>query len=59
LLGDYTRKNPEITEELKRFQQAGVPLVLVYPKDPSQLPKILPTILTPEIVLNALDEAAR
>jgi thiol:disulfide interchange protein len=59
LLGDYTRKNPEITEELKRFQQAGVPLVLMYPKNPALPPKILPTILTPEIVLNALDEAAR
>jgi thiol:disulfide interchange protein len=59
LLGDYTRKNPAITEELKRFQQAGVPLVLVYPKNPALPPKILPTILTPEIVLTALDEAAQ
>jgi thiol:disulfide interchange protein len=59
LLGDYTRKNPDITEELKRFKQAGVPLVLVYPKDATKPPQILPTLLTPEIVLNALDEAAR
>jgi len=59
LLGDYTRKNPDITAELKRFERAGVPLVLVYPRDPSRPPQILPTILTPEIVLNALDAAAR
>jgi thiol:disulfide interchange protein DsbD len=59
LLGDYTRKSPEITAELKRFERAGVPLVLVYPKDASQPPQILPTILTPEIVLNALDTAAK
>lgn len=59
LLGDYTRKNPEITAELKRFERAGVPLVLVYPKDASKPPQILPTILTPEIVLNALDAAAK
>lgn len=59
LLGDYTRKNPEISAELKRFERAGVPLVLVYPKDTSKPPKILPTILTPEIVLNALAEAAQ
>jgi len=58
LLGDYTRKNPEITAELQRFERAGVPLVLVYPKDASKPPAILPTILTPEIVLNALDAAA-
>jgi thiol:disulfide interchange protein/DsbC/DsbD-like thiol-disulfide interchange protein len=59
LLGDYTRKNPEITAELKRFERAGVPLVLVYPKDASKPPQLLPTILTPEIVLNALDAAAK
>jgi len=58
LLGDYTRKNPEITSELKRFERGGVPLVLVYPKDPNRPPQLLPTILTPEIVLNALDAAA-
>lgn len=59
LLGDYTRKNPNITAELKRFERAGVPLVLVYPRDATKPPKILPTILTPEIVLSALTEAAQ
>ncbi len=59
LLGDYTRKNPEITTELQRFERAGVPLVLVYPKDASKPPTVLPTLLTPEIVLNALDAAVR
>ena len=59
LLGDYTRKNPEITAELKRFERAGVPLVLVYPKDASKPPQLLPTVLTPSIVLEALDAAAK
>jgi thiol:disulfide interchange protein DsbD len=59
LLGDYTRKNPDITAELQRFERAGVPLVLVYSRDPSQPPMVLPTLLTPEIVLNALAAAAR
>jgi thiol:disulfide interchange protein DsbD len=59
LKGDYTRKNPDITAELKRFERAGVPLVLVYPKDPSKPPVVLPTVLTPGIVLEALDQAAR
>jgi hypothetical protein len=31
----------------------------VYPKDASRPPHILPTLLTPEIVLNALDAAAQ
>lgn len=58
LLGDYTREDPRITEELKRFQRAGVPLVLVYPKDPNAEPIVLPELLTPGIVLEALDKAA-
>ncbi len=59
LLGDYTLKNPRITEELRRFGQAGVPLVLVYPKDPSKPPEALPALLTPNIVLSALERAAQ
>src|SRR5204863_3885878 len=34
LVADYTLRSDEITAELKRFQRAGVPLVLVYPSNP-------------------------
>ncbi len=57
LLGDYTRFPDNITTELNRFNRAGVPLVLVYPKDVAQPPMVLPEILTPGIVLDALDRA--
>ena len=57
LLGDYTRKNPLIAAELKRFERAGVPLVLVYPKDAAKPPIVLPELLTPSIVLDALEKA--
>jgi thiol:disulfide interchange protein DsbD len=57
LLGDYTRFPDNITTELNRFNRAGVPLVLVYPKDPETQPIVLPEILTPGIVLDALDRA--
>jgi len=59
LLGNYTRFPPDITEELNRYQRAGVPLVLVYPRDASQPPLVLPEALTPGIVLAALDKAAK
>lgn len=59
LLGDYTLVDPAITEELKRFGRAAVPLVLVYPKDASLPPVELPAALTPGIVLDALDKAAK
>jgi thiol:disulfide interchange protein DsbD len=59
LLGDYTHFPENISAELNRFNRAGVPLVLVYPKNPEAQPIVLPEILTPGIVLDALDRAAR
>lgn len=59
LLGDYTRFPREITDELNRYERAGVPLVLVYPRDASQPPLVLPEALTPGIVLGALEKASR
>jgi thiol:disulfide interchange protein len=59
LLGDFTRKDPLIAEELQRFQRAGVPLVLVYPRAASQPPIVLPALLTPGTVLDALNAAAK
>ncbi len=57
LLGDYTLFPDDITEELKRHERAGVPLVLVYPKDPDTPPIVLPEALTPGMVVNALERA--
>lgn len=59
LRGDYTREDPAITEELRRFQRAGVPLVLVYSKNPSAPPRVLPNTLTRGIVEEALQWAAK
>jgi thiol:disulfide interchange protein DsbD len=59
LLGDYTRFPDNITEELNRFGQAGVPLVLVYPKNAQEPPIVLPQALTPGMVVAALDRAGR
>jgi len=57
-VGDYTRTPDNITTELQRYNRAGVPLVLVYPKDAVAPPIVLPEILTPGIVLGALDNAS-
>jgi thiol:disulfide interchange protein DsbD len=59
LLGDYTHFPDAITTELNRFNRAGVPLVLVYPKNPETQSIVLPEVLTPGIVLNALDQASK
>ena len=58
LIGDFTDSDPRIAAELRKFERAGVPLVLVYPKDASAPPIVLPPILTPGLVHEALDKAA-
>src|SRR5215831_7578587 len=46
LLGNYTKLPEDITEELYRHGRAGVPLVLVYPKNATLPPIVLPELLT-------------
>ncbi|MEK7706928.1 MAG: thioredoxin family protein, partial [Verrucomicrobiota bacterium] len=64
LVADYTLEPPEIGDELARFGRAGVPLVLVYPRDPNQPPLVLPEPLSPSpahysgVILDALAKAA-
>ncbi len=58
LVGDYTHFPDNITTELNRYGRAGVPLVLVYPKEVDAQPIVLPEVLTPEIVLDALNGKA-
>ena len=55
LVGDYTRTNDAITRELMKFRRAGVPLVVVYPAKGE--PIVLPELLSPTIVLDALAKA--
>lgn len=59
LLADNTLETPAIATELKKFGRAGVPMVLVYPRDPKADAILLPTLLTPNLVLEALDRAAK
>lgn len=57
-LADNTDENPAIVSELAKYKRAGVPLVIVFPVDPGAAPIVLPEVLTPTIVLEALDKAA-
>ena len=58
MVGDYTDVDPAITAYLQQHKAVGVPLYVVYPRDGSA-PRILPTLLTPTLVADALAEAAR
>ena len=58
LVADWTRRDPVIAAELERHGRSGVPLYLVYaPGSPE--PRILPQLLTPGAVAEALDAAVR
>lgn len=55
LVGDWTNKNEIIRKELAKFGRAGVPLNLLYSPSLSQ-PQVMPAILTPAILLEAIDK---
>jgi thiol:disulfide interchange protein len=55
LKGDWTNPNSAITAELDRQGQGGIPLYLLYPSDAHKEAVVLPQILTPTLVLQALD----
>jgi len=54
LKGDWTRRDAAIAEELARHGRSGVPLYLAFPGEPGAPPRVLPQILTEDIVLEAL-----
>tara|TARA_B100000579_G_scaffold112852_1_gene90278 strand:+ start:2241 stop:4403 length:2163 start_codon:yes stop_codon:yes gene_type:complete len=55
---DFTRRPDHITRELAKWNRVGVPLVLVFSADINKKPQILPEVLTPSIVLEALNKSA-
>jgi thiol:disulfide interchange protein DsbD len=55
LKGDWTRRDPAITEELRRYGRSGVPLYLLYPAGQGS-PRVLPQLLTESLVLQVLSE---
>lgn len=57
MVADSTKFNADIDDAMNTFGQGGLPLYVVYPADGSA-PKVLPQVLTPSIVVNALNQAA-
>jgi thiol:disulfide interchange protein DsbD len=57
LKGDWTLRDPEITALLAGFGRSGVPLYVLYPGPPEIEPVVLPQLLTPTIVLDALEKS--
>ena len=58
LKADWTRRDADIARTLAEHGRAGVPLYLVYGAG-GGAPKVLPQLLTQDIVVKALDDASR
>lgn len=56
LRADWTHRDPQITQALASFGRSGVPLYVLYSGIPGDPPRILPEVLTPGLVLQALQE---
>lgn len=54
---DWTKNDPAITEELRKFGRNGVPLYVIY--TPTGEPKVLPQVLTADIVLDTIRDIKR
>lgn len=51
---DWTKNDPIITKELRKFGRSSVPLYVFYGNGDDAGPEILPQVLTPDYVLNIL-----
>lgn len=52
---DWTTRNPKITQALSKHGRNSVPLYLLYSGETDSEPEILPQMLTPGIVIDALE----
>ena len=59
LRADWTSRSPEITRLINGFGRSGVPVVVLYPPGERSQPVLLPTLLTPGIVIEALGSMPR
>ncbi len=55
---DWTNRNPDITRMLAKFGRSGVPLYVLFPAGRPNEPIVLPEVLTPTILLEALERTA-
>jgi thiol:disulfide interchange protein len=57
LKADWTKGDPEITQILKQYGRAGVPMYLIYPSGVKEgQPVLLPELITSQSVLDALNK---
>lgn len=56
LKADWTSRDPAVTAALTKLGRSGVPTYVLYSKDASAPPRLLPEVLTPTLVIDALNK---
>lgn len=56
---DWTKRDADITQALSSYGRSGVPLYIFDPGGPGARPEVLPQLLSPDLVLEKLAQAAR
>lgn len=56
MVADWTYYDPAITRLLADFDRGGVPLYVLFP--PNSAPQVLPQLLTPALVVKAIEDTA-
>jgi thiol:disulfide interchange protein DsbD len=56
LRADWTNADETITQTLNTLGRSGVPTYAIYPGSPQEPPQVLPEVLTPGIVLDAVSK---
>lgn len=54
LRADWTRYDPAITRELSSVRRSGVPAYVIYPAGSGAAPRVLPELLSRDVVLHAI-----
>jgi thiol:disulfide interchange protein DsbD len=58
LKGDWTNRDPKISELLAEYGRSGVPLYLWFPANRAGKADVLPQLLTPALVLDTINQNA-
>jgi thiol:disulfide interchange protein DsbD len=56
LVADWTSRDPSITTALQKYGREGVPTYVLLRPNPNSPPQLLPELITPSIVLEALSQ---
>jgi thiol:disulfide interchange protein DsbD len=55
IIADWTSYDPEISTLLAQYRRTGIPLYLLFPKNSTEKARVLPQLLTKDVVISALN----